>query len=363
MINGGPRRSGPRFPQHGESACILSSTVAIEAHRGQSRVSDVPRFGVLLLSIKESQPALTSGFMVGVILTTVPSTADLDNQSRRRLHHWRAASPNSQSPQSLPHRWGERRTYHPTRRHGALWVGELLDAAVLLLLCAVSASLTGCYVRVRQLETMKTTYPIQPSRRVASAKPPPLTASAYPASNSFWDSVDAPSGNTLSLPQVNQDSAAAAGVSQPGLNPAPPVVASTPEDHEHVRSENRHGPKSRPPAPKLVTTIASRDVVPDKPPVHPADAPAPATEPAATMILEGECGDRESAEHLLDRMNTKLTRISSGNMSKSQRAAYDRVSALADRARHAFSDNDCAAASNLVSKALTLAAGMGITQF
>jgi hypothetical protein len=94
-----------------------------------------------------------------------------------------------------------------------------------------------------------------------------------------------------------------------------------------------------------------------KSPAHVADAST--SEPAATLNLEGECGDRESAEHRLDKINLRLTRISSGSLSKTQGEAYDRVNALANRARHAFSDDDCAAGSNLTSKALTLAAGYG----
>jgi hypothetical protein len=92
-----------------------------------------------------------------------------------------------------------------------------------------------------------------------------------------------------------------------------------------------------------------------KSPAHVADAST--SEPAATLNLEGECGDRESAEHRLDKINLRLTRISSGSLSKTQGEAYDRVNAY--RARHAFSDDDCAAGSNLTSKALTLAAGYG----
>jgi hypothetical protein len=62
-----------------------------------------------------------------------------------------------------------------------------------------------------------------------------------------------------------------------------------------------------------------------KSPAHVADAST--SEPAATLNLEGECGDRESAEHRLDKINLRLTRISSGSLSKTQGEAYDRVNA------------------------------------
>lgn len=216
-------------------------------------------------------------------------------------------------------------------------------------------------IRVREAETVNTTAWVPRSSPLVSAGPSSLAPAAYHPRELVSASISPPSTLALPPPEFSSDSASLTA-SQPSLQSASLATSSTRQERDHTRPERRHRPHSRPPTRKPDAEIADKADPSSKAPAHLSD-PSPSTETAAILYLEGECEDRESAEHRLDEINLKLTRISSGSLSKTQREAYERVNALANRARHAFSDDDCAAASNLTAKALTLAAAMGITKF
>jgi len=130
--------------------------------------------------------------------------------------------------------------------------------------------------------------------------------------------------------------------------------SSSTRHHEHVRSaRNRttvHGS----------TAASSADSESETPAVsrpstdHAAPPPAASSAPVS-LSLAGDSGDREQAEHLLEKTNASLHRAHRRHLTDAQKQTYERASQLATRARQALADNDCAAASSLAGKALSLA--------
>jgi hypothetical protein len=93
---------------------------------------------------------------------------------------------------------------------------------------------------------------------------------------------------------------------------------------------------------------------------HASSAPAPAVSgPPVSISLAGDNGDRQRAQHLLEEADANLDRARAQHLTASQKETYRRASQLANRARRALADNDCAAASSLAGKAVSLAAGLG----
>jgi hypothetical protein len=91
-----------------------------------------------------------------------------------------------------------------------------------------------------------------------------------------------------------------------------------------------------------------------------SSAPAPAvSSPPVSISLAGDNGDRQRAQHLLEETDANLDRARAQHLTASQKETYRRASQLANRARRALADNDCAAASSLAGKAVSLAAGLG----
>ena len=104
-----------------------------------------------------------------------------------------------------------------------------------------------------------------------------------------------------------------------------------------------------------VTTVSAGSVPDDKP----APAPVVASNAPVTLSLAGDGMDRTRAQQLLVRVDSRLERVHSQKLSRSQKETYERASQLAGRARRALADNDCAAASSLAAKASSLASGLG----
>jgi hypothetical protein len=87
-------------------------------------------------------------------------------------------------------------------------------------------------------------------------------------------------------------------------------------------------------------------------------APAAAVSHPPSLTLAGDSEDRERAQALLEKTDANLDRVRGLRLSTAQKETYKRASQLASRARQALADNDCAAASSLAGKALSLAAGI-----
>jgi len=111
----------------------------------------------------------------------------------------------------------------------------------------------------------------------------------------------------------------------------------------------------REPAPAAPAAAADADSAPVR--QESSTTEAASTQPAA-LTLAGNSGDRERALQLLDRADTELDRARTRPLTAAQQESYARASELANRARRALAENDCAAASSLARKARSLAAAV-----
>jgi hypothetical protein len=139
--------------------------------------------------------------------------------------------------------------------------------------------------------------------------------------------------------------------------PAPPPAQHTTYSSSHRRNRERARIAHR----SAKTREVEEASVP--PPVEnvAVDRTAPASMPNAPKVsftLAGDTEDRAEAESLLKKTDANLAQARARSLTEAQRETYDRASQLANRARHALADNDCAAASSLAGKALSLAAGL-----
>jgi hypothetical protein len=161
----------------------------------------------------------------------------------------------------------------------------------------------------------------------------------------------------VSLATVCAACASAGSYSQPPwmnffVSPAPTYSASRERHHSrHSRVAHNHSPVRE----SAVTTVSAGSVPDDKP----APAPVVASNAPVTLSLAGDGMDRTRAQQLLVRVDSRLERVHSQKLSRSQKETYERASQLAGRARRALADNDCAAASSLAAKASSLASGLG----
>lgn len=130
--------------------------------------------------------------------------------------------------------------------------------------------------------------------------------------------------------------------------PAPAYSASRERHHNrHWRVAHNHSSVGK----SAVTTVSGGTAKPA--------APVMASKVPVTLSLAGDGVDRTRAQQLLETADSKLERVHSRILSKSQKETYERASQLASRARRALADNDCAAASSLAAKASSLASGLG----
>ena len=146
----------------------------------------------------------------------------------------------------------------------------------------------------------------------------------------------------VSLATVCAACASAGSYSQPPwmnffVSPAPTYSASRERHHSrHSRVAHNHSPVRE----SAVTTVSAGSVPDDKP----APAPVVASNAPVTLSLAGDGMDRTRAQQLLVTVDSRLERVHSRKLSKSQKETYERASQLAGRARRALADNDCAAA-------------------
>jgi hypothetical protein len=139
------------------------------------------------------------------------------------------------------------------------------------------------------------------------------------------------------------------------LNPQPSYSASYRRsrygEHPRVAHTRRVRHEAAPAAP-----VTAADA--DSAPVRQESGPTEAASTPPALTLAGDSGDRERALRLLDRVDNDLDRARSRPLTAAQRESYARASELANRARRALAENDCAAASSLARKARSLAAAV-----
>jgi hypothetical protein len=124
---------------------------------------------------------------------------------------------------------------------------------------------------------------------------------------------------------------------------------------ERVRTAHNHSTLR----PSTTTAVADDRANPPGSERVAAERPAPASASPTTLTMAGDSGDRAHARSLLSSVDSQLDRVHSGHLSASEKESYTRASQLAQRARRALADDDCAAASSLAAKASSLAAGLG----
>jgi hypothetical protein len=144
------------------------------------------------------------------------------------------------------------------------------------------------------------------------------------------------------------------------FSPPPPQPQRTTYSTSYRRSREhaRIAHRSSTPAESGEATTGSAPAANERAAIDrtpPAAIPSP---PPVSLSLAGDSGDREEAKSLLKRTDANLAQARARSLNREEQETYDRASQLANRARRALADNDCAAASSLAGKALSLASGI-----
>ncbi len=151
----------------------------------------------------------------------------------------------------------------------------------------------------------------------------------------------------------------------PWLNSLPPPQRPyySYSSRRHIRSSERAGSARTRYAKRESSATSNTDLPPpavDNAGNDRATAPSAAvSNPAVTLSMAGDSGDRQQAQRLLEAADASLIRARGRHLTAAEEETYQRAIQLASRARRALADNDCAAASSLAGKASSLAAGIG----
>ena len=137
----------------------------------------------------------------------------------------------------------------------------------------------------------------------------------------------------------------------PAPAPAPPRSSRSSYRHRSHVARNHN-------APRQPAKVYSDEGAGPPAPAKPASAPSSPSTPPVSLTLAGDSGDRQRAQQLLDDADASLMRARKRHLTSTETLTYERASQLANRARRALQENDCAAASSLASKASSLAAGI-----